>query len=246
MSFLRDLLLEPAPRGPEPGFRPGAPGLADPRFEPPDAAANTAGASRAQAAAAAPATAPEVAVLAPAGRVATLGAATALLLARRQRAAAVLVAVWAPGHASAASGSAPAVPAARRLAAVLAGRGLEAGAAGRMATLVLPDDPVQATAAAARAVAASPGSPVVLALGARAGAFDALLSAQDRVLVVPPPNADRAMTELALAGLSDVAPDVRVCAADATPAARALVATGLAVPAALRRALRPALEGLGP
>ena len=186
-----------------------------------------------------------MAVLAPAGRVATLGGATALLLARRRRATAALVAVWAPGHASRSSGSAPAAPAARRLAALLDGRGLEATAAGRLATLVLPDEPAHAAAVAARAVAASQGIPAVLALGARAAAFDALLSAQDRVLVVPPPDADRALADLALGGLGELSRDVRACTADATPAARALVATGLAVPASLRRSLGPALEGLG-
>ena len=85
----------------------------------------------------------------------------------------------------------------------------------------------------------------MLALGARAAAFDALLSAQDRVLVVPPPDADRALADLALGGLGELSRDVRACTADARPAARALVATGLAVPASLRRSLGPALEGLG-
>jgi hypothetical protein len=217
----------------------------DVRFELPDAAAWAAAPDRPRTSTAARAAAPDVAVLAPPGRVGTVGAAAALLLARQRRAPAALVALWAPGHGSPRAAPAPAAPAARRLAAALDGRGLDARAAGRLATVVLPDEPVEAAAAAARAVAASQGRPVVLALGGRATAFDALLTAQDRVMVVPPPGADRALTELALAGLGDVARDACACAADPTPAARALVATGVAVPGALRRSLGPALEGLG-
>ena len=168
-----------------------------------------------------------------------------MLLARRRRAATALVAVWAPGHAPPPAGSAPAARSARRLAAVLDGRGLDARAAGRLATVVLPDDPLHAAAAAARAIAASQGSPVVLALGGRAAPFDALLSAQDRVLVVPPADAQPPLAELALAGLSDVARDARACTATPTAAARALLAAGIAVPASLRRSLGPALDGLG-
>jgi hypothetical protein len=118
-------------------------------------------------------------------------------------------------------------------------------AGGRLATVVLPDEPVRAAAAATRAVAAAQGRPVVLALGGRAGPFDALLSAQDRVVVVPPAGADPRVTELALAGLRDVARDARACTADPTAAARAFLAAGVAVPASLRRALGPALAGLG-
>jgi hypothetical protein len=182
-----------------------------------------------------------VAVLASPDRAAALGAATALLLMRRRRAAAGLVVVWAPGLAP----SAPASRAARRLARVLDGQGLDATAAGRLATVVLPEEPVQAAAAATRAMTAAQGRPVVLALGGRAEPFDALLTVQDRVVIVPPAGADPRMTQLALAGLGGVARDARACTADPTAAARAFLTAGVAVPASLRRALGPALEGLG-
>jgi hypothetical protein len=233
VSFLRDFLLEPEP----------APG--DTRFEPPVAAAAASAASAASRAAVAQAAALEVAVLASPDRVAALGAATALLLMRRRRAAAGLVVMWAPELAPPSPASAPASRAARRLARVLDGQGLGATAAGRLATVVLPEEPVQAAAAATRAVAAAQGRPVVLALGGRAGPFDALLTVQDRVVIVPPAGADPRMTQLALAGLGGVARDARACTADPTAAARAFLTAGVAVPASLRRALGPALEGLG-
>jgi hypothetical protein len=249
MKFLRDFLLEPAPapRRARDATPPHAPApRRDVGFEPPVAARMPAARAGAHSGVAAAAAAPEVAVLAPPGRVAALGAAAALLLARRRRAATGLIIVWAPGLAPLSAGSAAASRAARRLVAVLDGRGLEARAAGRLATVILPDDPVHAAAAGARAVVASQGSPVVLALGGRAAPFDALLSAQDRVLVVLPADAEPPLTELALGGLRDVARDVRICTATPTAAARALLATGLAVPASVRHSLWPALDGLGP
>jgi hypothetical protein len=187
-----------------------------------------------------------VAVLAPQAAAAALGAAAALLLARRSSARVALVLVWAAGHPWPAGGSTVAGPAARRLAAALDGRGLAASAAGRLATVALPDDPVMAAAAAARAAAAAQEAPVVLALGGRAAPFDALLAAQDRVLLVPPAGADPALTGLALAGLEEVGGAARTCAADTTPLVRAIVATGLVVPPSLRRTLGAALDGLAP
>jgi hypothetical protein len=109
----------------------------------------------------------------------------------------------------------------------------------------MPDEPVHAAAAATRAAAAAQGCPVVLALAGRAGPFDALLGAQDRVVVIPPAGADPRVTELALAGLGDVARDARACSAEPTAAARVFLTAGIAVPASLRRALGPALDGLG-
>jgi hypothetical protein len=190
--------------------------------------------------------APDVAVLAPPAAVAALGAAVALLLARRLRAGAALVVVWAPGRPSPARGAAVVRPAARRLAGALDGRGLEASAGGRLVTVVVPDDPTQAAAAATRALAAAQGRPAVLALGGRAATFDALLASQDRVLLVPPPDADSALAGLALAGLADVGGRARTCTAQPTPLARAVVATGLAVPASLRRPLGAALDEPAP
>lgn len=232
MRSLRDFLLEPA-------------AARDVRFEPPNAAARSAAPTHARSSAAAQAAAPEVAVLASADRVAALGAATVLLLMRIRRLGVGVVVVWAPGVAPSSAASAPASRPARRLASVVDGRGLEARACGRLVTVVLPDDPVQAAASAARAVAVSQGNPVVLALGGRAAPFDALLGAQDRVVVVAPSGADPRVTELALAGLGDVARHARACTADPSAAVRTVLAAGVAVPASLRRSLGPALDGLG-
>jgi hypothetical protein len=86
----------------------------------------------------------------------------------------------------------------------------------------------------------------VLVLGGpRPAAFDDLLREQDRVLVLTPAGADPAMGALALGGLPAVGPPPVACAVGLGPATRALAAAGLAVPAALRRAVDGTMEEPG-
>jgi hypothetical protein len=189
---------------------------------------------------------PGVALLCPPAHARALGMAAALLLARRARARAGLVVVWAEPHVARPATAVGAGPAARRLASTLAGRGLEADAAGRLAVVVVPADPVQAAAAAARAIAAGGPAPSVLVLGRRDPAFDALLGDQDRVLVAASPGADGALHALAVAGLASVAAQIQACRVEPSPLARAIAAWGLWVPATVRRPLGEALRGLTP
>jgi hypothetical protein len=84
----------------------------------------------------------------------------------------------------------------------------------------------------------------VLVLGGpRAAAFDDLLAAQDRLLVVTRPDAADAIAALAVAGLPPGGPPHERCTLALGPLGRALAAGGLATPAALRRALETAEEG---
>jgi hypothetical protein len=230
MKAVRDFLLAPpagaaldrAPRG---GPRPRA-GNAGRAATPRAATASTA----------APAA---VALLCAADDARALGVAAASLLGRRSGAGCGLACIWtAPEPHRHPDPQAPASRAARRLTAALAGRGLDAQACGRAATVALPADPAHAVAAAARAAAAAGDAPVVLALGGpRAAAFDELLAEQDRLVVVTPPGGDATIGPLALAGLP-VATG-RVHTIGLSRAGRALAAAGLAVPARLRDALDP-------
>jgi hypothetical protein len=266
MRALRDFLLEPAPSRPptasrEVGARPPtappaapaappgwdapvAPGAWDAAPAHPSGRGAAAGATVARPRAAA--VPPGVAVLCAPAHARALGAAVALLLRRRARARVGLVVVWAHPHGARPVSAVAAAPAARRLAATLAGRGLEAQASGMLAVVLVPADPVQAVAAAARAIAAAGTAPSVLALGRRDAPFDALLSEQDRVLVTASPGADTALAPLAVAGLASVAGDVRTCQVEPSPLARAVTASGAWVPATIRRPLREALRGLEP
>lgn len=180
-----------------------------------------------------------VAVLCTAEDARAAGVALAALLARRARAACGLACLWTapePPRVGAARG--PAARAARRLAAALAARGLAAEACGRTAVVALDADPVAALAGARRAGAAAGDAPIVLVVGGpRPAAFDALLSEQDRVLVLTRPGADDALGVLAAGGLPEGGPARAVCPVALGPATRALAAAGLAVPSPLRRAL---------
>jgi hypothetical protein len=185
-----------------------------------------------------------VAVLCDAADARAVGVAVAALLARRARAACGLACVWTasppPAHPDARP---PASRAARRLAAALAGRGLTVRACGRAAVIALDADPAAARAGAGRAAAAAGTAPVVLVLGGpRPAAFDALLAEQDAVLVLTRPGADPAIAALAAGGLPEAGPARAVRALALGPAARALSAAGLAIPAPVRRALDAAVE----
>jgi hypothetical protein len=78
--------------------------------------------------------------------------------------------------------------------------------------------------------------------GPRPAAFDDLLREQDRLVVLTRPSADPAMSALAVGGLPAAGPPPVACPVGLGPATRALAAAGLAVPAALRRALDAATE----
>jgi hypothetical protein len=190
------------------------------------------------------------------GALATLSAAedaravavaAAGILARRARAACALACVWtAPEGHRHPEARPPAGRASRRLAAALCARGLDALPCGRAAVVALPPDPDEAVAAAGRATAAAGAAPAVLALGGpRAAAFDDLIAAQDRVLVVTRPDGAGAIGALAVAGLPTGGPPHETCAVALGTVARALAAGGLATPAALRRALDAREEGRG-
>jgi len=181
-----------------------------------------------------------VAVLCAGEDARAVGVAAAVLLARRGRTGCGLALVWtASPHRGGESGG-RAGRGARRLAAALTARDIAASARGRVVQVALPAAPEDAIAVARRAAATAGDVPVVLVVGGpRDAAFDAVLADQDRLLVLTRPAAEEAVTALALAGLpgAGVAQTVAL-----GPAARALAAAGLGVPAALRRALAPVLD----
>ena len=123
---------------------------------------------------------------------------------------------------------APATPGARRLAAALARRGHAATSTGRLVHVPLGASASEACAEAARVAAAAGDAACVAVLaGPRDERVDALLRAQDRVVVA----AEEAVAELAVASVAALgvaAEPFRI--ADASPATRALAATGVAAP----------------
>ena len=189
-----------------------------------------------RAAAAAPITvarrAPRIAVLGSAVAARGVGAAVALGLRR----GAACVAVWDPAT-RVPSRASTASPGARRLAAWLGPQGFEAAPRGRLAWAALPPDAAHAAPAWER-LAGRLDAPAVLVLaGPRAAVFDAALAAADGAVVVCPPDADLALTELALASLAVPA----VAAPPLAPAARLAALAGLAgfpLPAPLAEAIR--------
>ncbi|MEA2230155.1 MAG: hypothetical protein QOF04_3785, partial [Solirubrobacteraceae bacterium] len=125
----------------------------------------------------------------------------------------------------------------------LGGRGLDALACGRAATVRLPAEPAHAVAAARRATAAAGSAPSVLVVGgARPTALDPILADRDRVVILARGGADPRVGALALAGLADIAAGATVQPLALGPGARTLAAAGVAVPRALRRALAAALD----
>jgi hypothetical protein len=189
-----------------------------------------------------PRTPAAVAVLAPPGDAPALGAVLGLMLARRAHAPVAVVCVWSPAPALArVLWRAPALPAAGRLAAALAARGLDAGGSGRLVFVQLAAQREEAAAQARRASAAAGPAPVVLALaGPRAAAFDALITAQDLVVVAVPADSDPALARLAVAGLERGL----ICAIPPSRTACALAACGLALLPSARRALAAPVAAL--
>jgi hypothetical protein len=180
-----------------------------------------------------------VAILCAAEDARAVGVAAATLLARRARASCGLVAIWtAPAAHRHPDARPPASRGARRLAAALASRGLDAVACRRAAVVALPAAAADAVAATGRAWAAAGSAPAVLVVGGpRPAAFDDLLAEQDRVVVVTRPDASATIAPLALAALPSGGPAPATCALGLGPVGRALAASGLAAPAALRAAL---------
>lgn len=181
-----------------------------------------------------------VALLAPSADAPALASGLALVLAGRQRAPAAVVYLWSPAPARP-LWRAPAVPAAARLARALAARGHAAHASGRLVVVRLAAQCDEAGAEAPLVMAAAGRAPAVLALaGPRAAAFDALLDAQDLVVVAVPAGANPALARLALAGLE------RAVACEVPPAhpGRSLAAAGVALLPAARRALAVPVEAL--
>jgi hypothetical protein len=189
---------------------------------------------------AAPAT---IAVLCAPSAAATAGVGVALVAARRAGAACAVVCRWSGSNAAAGPAESLAVPAARRLASRLSSRGLDARARGRLVTVTLPAEAVAARAAAERAAAAAGDTPVVVVLaGPRTPEFDPLLAAQDRLVVVPPPDAAEGLEALALAEAARLGRATGVLRLPAGGSARAL-AGGLLLAPALRAAAEAALDG---
>jgi hypothetical protein len=186
-----------------------------------------------------PRTPPGVALLSGPRDASVLGAALGLVIAREQRAPAVVVCVWTGRPGCSAAWRAPALPAARRLAVALGGRGHDAHGAGRLVLVRLPDDADEAAGAAGRVRAAAGAMPTVLALGGpRVGSFDDLLAEQDLVVVAPRSDADPILARLAVDGLTAQA--VCACSCEVPPAmgpSRTLAQAGLILLPSARRAL---------
>jgi hypothetical protein len=188
--------------------------------------------------------APAMTVLAPA-QAAALGAALALLLARREHSGCALTCVWTGHEPGPATGiRLPAIRGAARLAAAARARGLAASASGRLVTVALPAAAEDAAADAARALAVAAGVPAVLALGgARHAAFDPLLAGVDRVAVVAGPDVDPVLRDLAVAGVAETAIEATGLELALGPVARLLAVAGAGVPPAVREALHGILAG---
>jgi hypothetical protein len=135
---------------------------------------------------------------------------------------------------------------ARRLAQRLAARGLAAGASGRLVTVALPASDIEARAATERALAAAGDFPVVLTIaGPRSPAFDPVLAALDRLVVVPPSGAPEGLERLALGAAAHLGRSVALLRLPPTGAAsgRLLTTTGLPLSPAWRKAAASALRG---
>jgi hypothetical protein len=189
-------------------------------------------------------------VLCAPGVAAVAGTALGLAAAGRAGAACAVVCRWtgedAAGPVAAFAGGGIALPAARRLAARLRGRGLAAVARGRVVSVALEGAAVTARAAAERAAAAAGDAPVVVVLaGPRPPVLDALLAAQDRLIVVPAPDAPAGLETLAVAEAARLGRGTGVLRLPVGTGGRAVVACGLLLGPALRAAADAALDGRG-
>jgi hypothetical protein len=142
-----------------------------------------------------------VGVLAAASDLPWVAGAVAADLRRRHRSRAALVLLT-----GGAPLRGPATRAARAVAARLADRGLDATAAGGVCRVGLPAAGEEAVRDAWRAITASAGHPVVVALRGRGEEADALLAEADLLVLAPPRSAQPEVAELALASLAALTP----------------------------------------
>jgi hypothetical protein len=180
---------------------------------------------------------------------AAAGTMTGLAAARRAGTSCAVVCTWTGATAldrpEAGSGGL-AVSTARRLAARLARRGIGARARGRLVRVELPADPGAARALAERVTGAAGETPVVTVVaGTRPEAFDALLAAQDRVVIVPPRGDLEGVGELAVLEAARVARAVGVLDLPAVGVGRLALSSGLVLPPTARRAALSALDRHG-
>jgi hypothetical protein len=185
-------------------------------------------------------------VLAAPGDAPVAGAALGLAVAAAHRAPCVVVCRWTGAEGVEPARSDLASGAARRLAQRLAARGLVVGACGRVVTVALPTSDVEARATAERALAAVGDVPLIVTVaGPRPLAFDPLLAGLDRLIVVPSSGALAGLEGLAIddaARLGRSAGLLRVPSTGAV-AGRLLVAVGLPLSPAWRKAAATALRG---
>ncbi len=175
-----------------------------------------------------------------------VGAALGLAAAAAHRAPCAVVCRWTGAEAVEPPRSGLAGGAARGLAQRLAARGLVTGACGRVVTVALPASDVEARAATERALAAAGDLPLILAVaGARPPALDPLLAALDRLIVVPPSGAPAGLEHLATDAAARLGRGVAVLRlpTTGTVTGRLLIATGLPLSPAWRKAAAAALRG---
>jgi hypothetical protein len=184
-----------------------------------------------------------VALLCSAEAAAPAATALGLAAARRSRARCALICRWS-GTEKAAVVAGPARPAARRLSRRLSGRELVAMARGRVVTVTLPADPIEAKVACERAAGAAPDVPLVLVLcGPRPPELDGVLAALDRVIVCLDSAATDGLEEIALVDASRVGRATGVLRAAQGLDARLAVTSGWLLSAGLRRTAEAALDG---
>jgi hypothetical protein len=174
------------------------------------------------------------------------GAALGLAAAAAHRAPCAVVCRWTGAELAEPPRSGLAVGAARRLAQRLAARGLAAGACGRVVTVALPSSDIEARAATERTLAAAGDLPLVLVItGARSPAFDPLLASLECLIVVPPPGAPVGLERLAIDSAARLGRGAAVLRLPSTGAVtgRLLVATGMPLSVAWRKAAAAALRG---
>jgi hypothetical protein len=120
----------------------------------------------------------------------------------------------------------PATPAARAFARTLAGRDIAATANGTICHVAPPAEPLEFVRQAWRLLAFSE-VPVVVAISRRDEVHDELLAALDLLVFAPPPGADAALTDLAVASLEQLGPPVTGITAPRGAILRRLAAAGL-------------------
>lgn len=159
--------------------------------------------------------APALGLLAPAGSLNALACAAGVALARHARARRALVCL---------QGGIEGEPRPR----------------GRLLVTSLPGDPDDAARAARIALAEAGASlPTVIAVSLRTAALDALLAAQDGVVVAP--RGDPLLTRLTIDAADQLTHATVTIAPTLGPAARALAHAGLLAPPAIRRAVAEVL-----